>query len=90
MSKKGNFHALIKKSALYNLFKEFKINHISKDVTVNVNKNLDSFLRLIAIKLKEDLEVSGKKTLSSIDINNAFFEFFKENYVSYLKDLRKD
>ena len=82
---KENNNALIKQKAFYELIRREWINSVSPEVFYYANKNLKNLIKLSMIRLKEKLEIKGRKTLKSEDFKEAFSELISHNIIPYME-----
>lgn len=82
---KENNNALIKQKAFYELIRREGINSVSPEVFYYANKNLKNLIKLSMIRLKEKLEIKGRKTLKGKDFQEVFAELISHNIIPYME-----
>ena len=76
-------NTLIKKRGLNELIKKEGIKRIEGGVFFLIEKRVSEELKLLAKKLKEDMEINGSRVLTKKIVKNTFEELNKEEEVEY-------
>lgn len=81
--KDESVNTLIKKKKLNELLKEEGIKRIERGVFFLIEKRILEELKLLAKKLKEDMEINGSRVLTKKIVKDTFEELDKEEEIEY-------